>query len=41
MAARWPPRLSMAIAMRASGDLKPKAMRVRSRIVVLTDLGCP
>jgi hypothetical protein len=27
----------MAIAMRASGDLKPKAMRVMSRILVLTD----
>jgi len=32
---RWPPRLSIAIAMRASGDLKPKAMRVMSRILVL------
>ena len=27
----------MARAMRASGDLKPKAMRVMSRILVLTD----
>lgn len=33
---RWPLRLSMASAMRASGLAKPKAMRVIKRILVLT-----
>ncbi len=36
-AGRCPPRVSMSRAMRASGSLKPKAMRVRRRILVLTD----
>ncbi len=36
-AGRLPPRLSMARAMSASGDAKPKAMRVMSRIIVLMD----
>ena len=36
-AGRWPPRASMARAIRASGFLNPKAMRVRSRILVLVD----
>lgn len=31
------PRLSMARAIRASGERKPNAMRVISRILVLTD----
>jgi hypothetical protein len=34
---RWPPRLSSASPMRASGERKPKAIRVSSRILVLTD----
>ena len=34
---RWPPRLSMARAMRASGERKPNAIRVMRRILVLTD----
>src|SRR5664279_3901569 len=34
---RWPPRLSMARAIRASGERKPNAIRVSSRILVLTD----
>jgi hypothetical protein len=33
----WPPRLSMARAMSASGELNPNATRVMSRILVLTD----
>ena len=33
----WPPRLSMARAMSASGDLKPNAMRVMSLILVFID----
>jgi hypothetical protein len=32
---RWPPRESIARAMRASGDLNPKAIRVSRRILVL------
>lgn len=34
---RWPPRLRRARAMRASGDLKPNAILVISRIFVLVD----
>src|SRR4051812_40431747 len=33
----WPPRLSMASAMRAWGERNPKAIRVIRRILVLTD----
>ena len=33
----WPPRLSIARAMRASGDVNPKAMRVMSLILVFID----
>ena len=36
-AGRWRPRLSMAKAMRAWLLWKPKATRVSSRILVLTD----
>jgi hypothetical protein len=36
-AGRWPPRLSRASAMRASGDLNPKAILVIRRILVLVD----
>jgi hypothetical protein len=34
---RWPPRLSIASAMRAGADRNPKAILVSSRILVLTD----
>src|SRR5664279_288539 len=34
---RWPPRLSRARAMRASGDLKPNAILVIRRTFVLVD----
>ena len=36
-AGRWPPRLSMASAISASGERNPNATRVMSRILVLTD----
>src|SRR6266498_1903321 len=36
-----PPRLSMARAISASGDLKPNATRVSRRILVLTDSTSP